>query len=409
MQNKALSYFIVRFFIAMLLISSLVSLSRSQKAPGRDEFGSSLKRWEREEDKKKADEAKKEDNKNRSEESIKLDTSMVSLDILVLDKEGRSVSGLSKDDFSISEDETPQEIAGIFLGDGSIIPRSIVLLIDSSGSQLPFIENSVAAAKALINKLRPEDRMAIVTDDVLLLAEFTNNKQKLNDALDSFRMQVTSGRIGRSEQYSALLATLQELIGGAEFPIIIFQTDGDELEMLRNPAEPPPIARNSARSQRRFKAYSLEDIHTLALTARVTVNTVIPGVKLLGVPFEERVERTRTLFEKQFKTRTGGTWRPQTPAFEYTLQQRAQSLLKQQQALDKIARLTGGRSEFLETPEQATGIYDRIFTSIEHRYLLTYYPTNTKRDGKLRQVEIKVRNHPEYVISGKKSYYAASQ
>jgi len=63
-------------------------------------------------------------------------------------------------------------------------------------------------------------------------------------------------------------------------------------------------------------------------------------------------------------------------------------------------------AEYLEEPEQAVGIYDRIFAGIEQRYILTYYPTNTKRDGSLRQVEIKVQNHPEYILVGKRSYYA---
>jgi hypothetical protein len=83
--------------------------------------------------------------------------------------------------------------------------------------------------------------------------------------------------------------------------------------------------------------------------------------------------------------------------------------LRQQLALAGVAKLTGGWAEFLEEPEQAAGIYDRILAGIEGRYILTYYPTNTRRDGKLRRVEIKVRNHPEYAIWGKKSYYADSQ
>lgn len=51
------------------------------------------------------------------------------------------------------------------------VPRTIVLIIDYSGSQLPFIKNSVAAAKVLVDKLGPKDLMAIVTDDVELLLD----------------------------------------------------------------------------------------------------------------------------------------------------------------------------------------------------------------------------------------------
>src|SRR5215468_5140970 len=81
--------------------------------------------------------------------------------------------------------------------------------------------------------------MAIVTDDVALLAPFTKDKLKLKDGLDSLRKRAKSNRFGRSEQYSALLATLKELLGGVERPIIIFQTDGDELGSLRKSSVSP--------------------------------------------------------------------------------------------------------------------------------------------------------------------------
>ena len=78
-------------------------------------------------------------------------------------------------------------------------------------------------------------------------------------------------------------------------------------------------------------------------------------------------------------------------------------------ALAKLSKLTSGEADFLEEPGQAARIYDAVFSKIEHRYVLSYYPTNDKRDGTLRKIEIKVRNHPEYVVLGKTSYYARSQ
>src|SRR5262249_49758392 len=245
---------------------------------------------------------------------------------------------------SVAEDAKPQEVASLSPGDGSTVPRSIVLIIDYSGSQAPFIENSVSAAKTLVDKLKPNDRMAIVTDDVALLVDFTNDKKKLKEGLDSLRKKAKSGRPGRSEQYSALLATLKELVGGAERPIIIFQTDGDELGLLRNPADPsdrliaPPAFHGS------FKEYSLEDIYTAAEKTRTTVYSVIPGVKFVGVPPEEHLERARMVFEKLFQNRQGGgsALNPRAPMFDDYLRRRAQILLRQQLALAGVAKLTGG-------------------------------------------------------------------
>jgi VWFA-related protein len=401
---------VVALYVA--LASYFVSLApRAQEKQKREEFGSSLKRLRWDEREQRAVETKRGDERSDSDTVIRVETSLAVFEILAFDKKGRAVQGLSKGDFIVTEDGAPQEVASLSPGDGSTVPRSVILIIDYSVSQQPFIESSVVAAKALVDRLKPNDRMAIVTDDVALLAPFTRDKLRLKDGLDSLRKRAKSKRFGRSEQYSALLATLKELTAGVERPIIIFQTDGDELSSLRNAAASPPDAEVRATPGDSFKEYSLEDIYTAAEKTRASIYAVIPGVRFAGVPPEEHVERARKLFGKLFQLQQEwGGWGSQlTPTFENYLRSRAQTALRQQLALAGIANLAGGWAEYLEEPGQAAGIYDRIFSGIERRYILTYYPTNTKRDGKLRRVEIKVRNHPEYAILGKKSYYAESQ
>jgi VWFA-related protein len=394
------------------LASSFVSPAPwAQEKQKREEFGSSLKRLKWDEREKRAVETKRGDERSDSGTVIRVETALAVFEILAFDKKGRAVPGLSKSDFIVTEDGAPQEVATLSPGDGSTVPRSIILIIDYSVSQFPFIESSVAAAKALVDRLKPNDRMAVVTDDVALLAPFTRDKLKLKDGLDSLRRRAKSKRFGRSEQYSALLATLKELTGGVERPIIIFQTDGDEFSSLRNAAVSPFGAEVRATPGDSSKEYSIEDIYTTAEKTRASIYAVIPGVRFAGVPPEEHVERARRLFGKLFQPQQEwGVWgRQLTPTFESYLRSRAQTALRQQLALAGIANLTGGWAEYLEEPGQAAEIYDRIFSGIERRHILTYYPTNTKRDGKLRRVEIKIRNHPEYTILGKKSYYADSQ
>jgi hypothetical protein len=77
-----------------------------------------------------------------------------------------------------------------------------------------------------------------------------------------------------------------------------------------------------------------------------------------------------------------------------------------QQALIDLSTLTGGWADFLEEPAQAAGIYERIFSDVNRRYVLGFYPTNRARDGGRRSVSIEVRGHPEYTVWGRKSYYA---
>lgn len=77
-----------------------------------------------------------------------------------------------------------------------------------------------------------------------------------------------------------------------------------------------------------------------------------------------------------------------------------------QTALVDMASLTGGWADFLEEPSQAGGIYERILSDMNRRYVIGYYPANKARDGKRRRVSIEVRGHPEYLVKGRRSYYA---
>jgi hypothetical protein len=82
------------------------------------------------------------------------------------------------------------------------------------------------------------------------------------------------------------------------------------------------------------------------------------------------------------------------------------NLIKGQTAAARVADLTGGWTSFLESEEQASEIYGRILEDINHRYIVSYYPTNKTFDGRLRKVRIAVRGHPDYVVQGRTSYYA---
>src|SRR5206468_11604795 len=97
---------------------------------------------------------------------IHVETNMVVTDVLVLNPKGNALVGLKSSDFVVTDNGMPQELELFANGIGKPVPRSIVLIIDYSGSEGPFLKASVAAAKALVDKLLPGDRMAVVTDDV---------------------------------------------------------------------------------------------------------------------------------------------------------------------------------------------------------------------------------------------------
>ncbi|HEX8097601.1 MAG TPA: VWA domain-containing protein, partial [Pyrinomonadaceae bacterium] len=378
-----------------------------REAPRPRDFGSSLRRLKWDEKKKAAVEiksGKKGQAGQEEEDVVRVETTLVACDVLVVDKDGRSVSGLTRDDFVITEDGGPQKVATFSLGGDAERPRSFVLVIDYSGSQLPYINNSIAAAKGLVDQLNPKDRMAVVTDDVELLVDFTRDRAKLKAALEELRERATAGRrLGRSRQFCALLATLKELVSDEERPIIIFQTDGDELGALRGSN---PGAERAGFGGRQF---GIGDVFTAAQKSRTTIYTIIPGVRLVGYTPEQQLERARTIYINHREA-----WGEIEPGSREKLLSRepkdfagyADRWLRQQMAASLMARATGGWTEFLERPEQAAEIYKRILKGINLRYVIGYYPTNKEHDGKLRKVRVEVRGHPDYTVVGRKAYYA---
>jgi VWFA-related protein len=339
-------------------------------------------------------------NRLGEEDVVRVDTSLVVCDVLVMDKQGEAVRGLTQDDFIVTEDDTQQKIASFSLGDDASVARSIVLIIDYSGSLLPFIDLSVKAAKRLVNSLEAGDAMAIVTDDLTLLSDFTRDKAELKQKLDLLKQQAREPAArrgwysGHSLQFSALLATLREMFDKEDVrPIIVFQTDGDEAHILKPVKEPldPPIER----------PFSLKDVFTEIEQSRATIYSVVPGVRYAGLSNEEQQKRAMKIANPRNERTLS---KVKSGLLDLKVKTVIANKLSLQRVMVEVAELSGGWTEFLEEPKQAEAIYARILSRIHRRYVMTYYPTNKGADGMRRTVRVEVRGHPEYTVWGRKSY-----
>jgi VWFA-related protein len=390
---------------ALSLSLTVQSKEKRKEKPKRPKFGSSLKKLRWDSSARSAVEQKQDRDRTgeHADGPIKLETLYVVFDAVVQDKQGNLVKGLTKEDFAITEDGQSQEVATLALGDGESLPRSIVLIFDWSGSQTPYLETSVAAAKTLIDRLRPNDELAIVSQDVRLLADFTTDNQKLKQVLDSILKDHRKGKHGKSFQFSSLFATLRELTTNEETrPIIIFQTDGDEAPAFR---DQPDVNRfEYLRGDDPLPEYGLGDIYDAAERSRATIYSVITMERLIDISDEELNKRGEEIFRKRGIKRPEGAL--ESPELD-SLQKRFVEIFKRgQQATSHVATLTGGWVAWLERPDQAASIYDGILSDINSRYLIGYYPMNAARDGKLRKVKIEVRGHPEYKVHGRNGYFA---
>lgn len=390
--------------IIVFNLSPVQAQSKPVEDRKREKFGYTLKQPKRDAQKKTATSEKnqKEPGENLQQDSdiIRVNTLLILSDIQVVDKQGRAVAGLNRNDFIVTEDGAPQEITTFALGDDPDRARSIILIIDCSDTQLPYIDTSVEAAKVLVDKLGQKDKMAIVTDDVALLVDFTQDKEKLKETLQALKKKPTRSS---SRQFSALMATLKELVNKNERTLIIFQTDGDELRSLL------PLATSYHLPNIPIE-FTVADVYREAENSRTTIYPVIPGVRFAGLSQTEQVAQAKKDIANRVNAETAPRAFYRSYSSKETTDERflgyAQGPLQLQLALESLARITGGEALFLEEPKDASEIYSRILSDINHRYVIGYQPANTERDGKRRKVGIEVRNHPDYVIKGRKSYYA---
>src|SRR4029077_4573539 len=78
-------------------------------------------------------------------------------------------------------------------------------------------------------------------------------------------------------------------------------------------------------------------------------------------------------------------------------------------ALEQIAQASGGLSYFPENVEDVHTICQQVAHDIRNQYTLAYYPTNIKRDGTFRAVQVEVippRGRGKLVARTRNGYYA---
>jgi len=102
----------------------------------------------------------------------------VHLNVSVVNKKGRLITDLSREDFTVIEDNIHQKI--VYFARGEDAPLDLVLLVDASGSMevTEKATNARNAAIQLIHGLGPEDRVSVYAfdRDVYQLTDFTQDK-----------------------------------------------------------------------------------------------------------------------------------------------------------------------------------------------------------------------------------------
>lgn len=151
------------------------------------------------------------------------ETREVTLHVSVLDRDGKLITDIPQESFSIFENGQQQAIKLFRRED---IPVSMGILIDSSGSMRNRQARVNAATLALVRESNPEDEVFFVTfnDDATLVQEFTNEIGKLEEAMEAIDSR------GGTAMRNAIRASIDYMEENAERDkrVLVVVTDGND-------------------------------------------------------------------------------------------------------------------------------------------------------------------------------------
>ncbi len=115
-------------------------------------------------------------------DSLVTETDLVTVPLIATDRSGIYITDLKQEEFSLVEDDVPQQIA--FFGKVAA-PFHVVLMLDTSSSTRDKLRLIQEAAYAFVQQLQPADRVKVISfdDTVRDLNDFTSNRSVLQSAI----------------------------------------------------------------------------------------------------------------------------------------------------------------------------------------------------------------------------------
>jgi VWFA-related protein len=300
---------------------------------------------------------------------LRVDTSLVTVPVSVLDRQGRFISNLKQDDFRIFENGVEQSIAYFAPAEK---PFTVALLLDTSASTHFHLEDIREAAIAFAKQLRPQDRVLIVSfsDEVLLLTEATNDLNLVETVIDD---NVNPGNSTRL--YDAVDLTIRERMNKVKGrKAIVLFTDGVDTS-----------------SQQATYHSTLSEVEELdALIYPIQYDTSDYMNAMQGNGTVTVTTTSRGLFGIGSSTQTynvpmnNGVAIPGTSKADYARADRY---------LHALADKTGGRLYQANDTKQLSEAFSRIAEELRRQYSLGYYPKTEAAAGPdgSRQIRVKVK------------------
>ena len=256
---------------------------------------------------------------------------LIHFSVVVTDKQGAPITGLTDEDFELVEEGKPQAISYFSEGDpdsgsrlAEVLPLRLGLALDTSGS----MDRDISDVRTGVIKFLLANEAAID----FTLVDFDTEVRVTRYGPDETERLIERIRRRKPDGWTALydaVGVYLHSVGAVDGQkILLLYTDGGD-----------------TRSELTFT-----DLLDLLKSADVTVYTI-----------------------------------------GYLENQPSSARPSQQSQLQRMAAITGGQAFFPTSIKELEKIYEKIQREIAARYSLGYSSTDTRKDGAWRKVDIKLR------------------
>jgi VWFA-related protein len=305
---------------------------------------------------------------------IQTTTEIVKIDASILDRQSKFVAGLSQNRFRVLDNGIEQPI--VFFAPIEA-PAQVLVMLETSPAVYLIHAEHLTAAYSLLDGLAADDEVALVSysQSPQAILAFTPDKSALAAALGQVQYTLGMGDLNFYDSVSTVLDWIAPLHG--KKAIVLLTTGLD--------SSPP------------------ERWDVLAQKLKKD-DTVVFAVALGG-----SLRHPPSTKKKKSKPapKLDGTEGPANPV----------TFARADAALLSLAKITGGRAYFPESPNDFVSIYREIASSLRHQYVLGIAPQHDGNfhsltvqilgaDGQPSPEPMKSIKSPEYQIFAREGYLA---
>jgi Ca-activated chloride channel homolog len=295
-------------------------------------------------------------------QEYRVESALVTVPVLVMDSQGRFISGLGTDSFKLFQDGLPERIS-LFLSAED--PLKIALLIDTSVSTATVLGKIKKAAGRFLLQMRPQDMAMVVSfdSDVQILCPFSSERRELEDTIRKTRPGGSNTRM--RDAIVEIAEKRFRSISGRK--AIVLLTDGQD---------------HGSQTSAQELLDSVMASGTPIYSVFYTVDPRALTKELFGVS---------TRLPASSKKRGGGA----ASVWEEQEEEAAKRL-------EQMSELSSGRFYRSKIAELGQA-FGRISQELRSQYLLGFYPERSKLDGKQHRLVVGV-SVPGAVVRNRNGY-----